>query len=81
VPTSSFGASAADLAIKVLARNLLVLYRDRGLNLKTRFRIATLRRRFIAIAGRLVRHAGGTMLRLSPNTPLRELVGAQPLRA
>ena len=81
VPTSSFGANAADLAIKVLARNLLVLYRDRGLKLKTRFRIATLRRRFIAIAGRLVRHAGGLVLRLSPHTPLRAIARARPLRA
>ena len=81
VPTSSFGANTADLAIKVLARNLLVLYRDRGLRLKTRFRIATLRRRFIAIAGRLVRHAGGIVLRLSPHTPLRAIALARPLRA
>lgn len=81
VPTSSFGANAADLAIKVLARNLLVLYRDRGLKLKTRFRIATLRRRFIAIAGRLVRHAGELVLRLSPHTPLRTIAAARPLRA
>jgi hypothetical protein len=81
VPTSSFGANAADLAIKVLARNLLVLYRDRGLKLTKRFRIATLRRRFIAIAGRLVRHAGRCVLRLSPHTPLRAIAMARPLRA
>jgi len=81
VPTASSGANAADLAIKVLARNLLVLYRDRGLKLKTRFRIATLRRRFIAIAGRLVRHAGRLVLRLSPHTPLRAIAMARPLRA
>lgn len=81
VPTSSFGANAADLAIKVLARNLLVLYRDRGLKLAKRFRIATLRRRFIAIAGRLVRHAGRWVLRLSPHTPLRAIAMARPLRA
>lgn len=81
VPTSSFGANAADLAIKVLARNLLVLYRDQGLRLKTRFRVATLRRRFIAIAGRLVRHAGKLVLRLSPYTPLRAIVAPRPLRA
>lgn len=81
VPTASFGANAADLAIKVLARNLLVLYRDRGLKLKTRYRIATLRRRFITIAGRLVRHAGRLVLRLSPHTPLRAIVVPRPLRA
>jgi hypothetical protein len=81
VPTSNFAANAADLAIKVLARNLLVLYRDRGLKLKTRFRIATLRRRFILIAGRLVRHAGQFLLRLSPHTPLRAIAAAHPIRA
>ncbi|HSD11189.1 MAG TPA: IS1380 family transposase [Candidatus Binatia bacterium] len=81
VPTSSFGANTADLAIKVLARNLLVLYRDRGLKLQTRYRIATLRRRFIAVAGRLVRHAGHLVLRLSPQTPLRAIAAAHPLRA
>ena len=81
VPTSSFGANAADLAIKVLARNLLVLYRDRGLKLETRYRIATLRRRFIAVAGRLVRHANRLILRLSPHTPLRAIATARPLRA
>lgn len=81
VPTSSFGANAADLAIKVLARNLLVLYRDRGLKLETRYRIATLRRRFIAVAGRLVRHAGRLILRLSPHTPLRAVATTRPLRA
>jgi hypothetical protein len=81
VPTASFAANAADLAIKVLARNLLVLYRDRGLRLKTRFRIATLRRRFIAIAGRLVHHAGQLVLRLSPHAPLRAMTRARPLRA
>ncbi len=81
VPTSSFGANAADLAIKVLARNLLVLYRDRELKLATRFRISTLRRRFIAIAGRLVHHAGRMVLRLSPHTPLHAIAVARPLRA
>ncbi len=81
VPTSIFGANAADLAIEVLARNLLVLYRDCGLRLRTRFRIATLRRRFIAAAGRLVRHVGKLVLRLSPRAPLRAIVTQRPLRA
>ena len=81
VPTSSFAANTADLTIKVLARNLLVLYRDRGLRLTTRYRIVTLRRRFIAVAGRLVRHAGRLVLRLSPHTPLRAIAAARPLRA
>lgn len=81
VPTASFGANAADLAIKVLARNLLVLYRDQGLRLKTRFRIATLRRRFITIAGRLVRHAGRLVLRLSRHSPLRSIAAVRPVRA
>ncbi|HZL94411.1 MAG TPA: IS1380 family transposase [Vicinamibacterales bacterium] len=81
VPTASFGANAADLSIKVLARNLLVLFRDRGLKLNTRLRVATLRRRFITIAGRLVRHAGRFVLRLSPTTPLRAITAARPARA
>jgi hypothetical protein len=74
VPTASFAANAADLAIKVLARNLMVLYRDHGLGLRTRQRVSTLRRRYILIAGRVVRHAGRLLLRLAANAPLRPLV-------
>jgi hypothetical protein len=64
VPSSSFGANAADFALKILARNLLVLYRDRDLRLTTRERVMTLRRRFLLIAGRIVRHSGKLFLRL-----------------
>lgn len=77
VPTASFGANAADLALKVLARNLLVLYRDRDLRLKQRIRIMTLRRRFILIAGRIVRHAGRLVLRLAAHSPLQGLAAAR----
>jgi len=71
VPTESFAANAADLALKVLARNLLVLYRDRELGLKKRFRVMTLRRRFLLVPGRIVRHGGRLLLRLSCHSPLR----------
>lgn len=80
VPTSSFGANAADLALKILARNLLVLYRHHGLGLRTRERIMTLRRRYICVPGRLVRHAGRFLLRLSTVTPLRHAAVLYPLR-
>ena len=65
VPSERFAANAADFALKVLARNLLVLYRDHGLKLTHRERIMTLRRRFLWIAGRVIRHAGRVMLRLT----------------
>jgi hypothetical protein len=71
VPTASFGANAADLALKILARNLLVLYRTHALHLTTRIRVMTLRRRFLHVAGRVVRRAGRWLLRLSPHSPLR----------
>lgn len=80
VPTASFGANAADLAIKVLARNLLILYRDRGLKLKSRIRIMTLRRRFLWVAGRLVRRGGQFLLRLAEDGPLPSHLAAQALR-
>jgi hypothetical protein len=73
VPSASFAANAADLALKVLARNLLVLYRHRGLALRTRLRVATLRRRYLLIPGRVVRHAGRLILRLASNSPLQHL--------
>jgi hypothetical protein len=78
VPTACFAANAADLALKILARNLLVLYRDRGLQLKTRFRVMTLRRRFLLIAGRIVRRGGRLLLRLAEGSPLHlHLVSAR----
>lgn len=70
VPSACFAANAADFALKVLARNLLVLYRDQGLRLTTRERVMTLRRRFLWIAGRIVRHAGRLLLRLATGHPL-----------
>ena len=70
VPSASFAANAADFALKTLARNLLVLYRDQGLKLATRDRVMTLRRRFVWIAGRIVCHAGRRVLRLAAGHPL-----------
>jgi hypothetical protein len=70
VPSACFAANAADFALKVLARNLLVLYRDHGLKLAARERVMTLRRRFLWIAGRVVRHAGRLLLRLAAGHPL-----------
>ena len=80
VPTASFGANAADLAIKVLSRNILVLYRDRSLRLKTRIRIMTLRRRFLWVAGRLVRRGGRFLLRLAQGSPLHSHLPPHALR-
>jgi hypothetical protein len=80
VPSASFAANAADLALKILARNLLVLYRDRGLRLPARYRIMTLRRRYLLVPGRLVTHAGRTLLRLAAGSPLANLARAAPLR-
>jgi hypothetical protein len=78
VPTASFAANAADLALKLLARNMLVLYRDRELKLPVRIRIATLRRRFLAVAGRVVRHSGRLLLRLARRSPLAALLDPVP---
>jgi hypothetical protein len=80
VPSSSFAANAADLALKVLARNLLVLYRDRGLRLRSRVRIFTLRRRYLLVPGRIVRHAGRLILRLAAESHLAALPQPPPLR-
>lgn len=74
VPSERFAANAADFALKVLARNLLVLYRDHDLQLTARERVMTLRRRFLWVAGRIVRHAGTVLLRLAAGHPL----GARP---
>jgi hypothetical protein len=81
VPTANFAANAADLALKILARNLLVLYRDHGLRLGVRYRVMTLRRRFLCVAGRLVRRGGRLALRLSATSPLRLALEAHPLRS
>ena len=81
IPSASFAANAADLAIKILARNLLVLYRDKGLGLKVRLRVATLRRRFLLVPGRLVSHAGRLILKLAHDSPLAHALQAAPLRS
>ena len=72
VPSACFAANAADFALKILARNLLVLYRDRGLKLTTRERVMTLRRRFLYIAGKVVRHSGQLLLRLAAGHALAD---------
>ena len=65
IPSSAFGANAADLALKVLAFNLLVLYQRQALGWAGLQRAKTLRRRVIAIAGQLIRTAGQWMLKLA----------------
>jgi hypothetical protein len=80
VPSSSFAANAADLALKVLARNLLVLYRDHGLQLTSRVRVFTLRRRYLLVPGRVVRHAGRVILRLAADCHLAARPQPPPLR-
>jgi hypothetical protein len=78
VPTASFGANAADLALKILARNLMVLYRDRGLGLNTRVRIMTVRRRYLMVAGRIVRRGGRRLLRLATQCALQLVLNPRP---
>lgn len=80
VSTASFGANAADLALKILARNLLMLYRDRGLGRPMRERVMTLRRRYFWVAGRLVRRSGQLLLRLAEHGLLRHVVEAAAMR-
>ena len=65
IPSRSFGANAADLELKVLAFNLLVLYQRRALGCASLQRAKTRRRRLLAIAGRLIRTAGPWRLQLA----------------
>ena len=65
IASSSFGANAADLELKVLAFNLLVLYQRQALGWAVLQRAKTLRRRVIAIAGQLIRTAGQWVLKLA----------------
>ena len=65
ITSSAFGANAADLELKVLAFNLLALYQRQALGWSVLQRAKTLRRRVIAIAGRLIRTAGQWMLQLA----------------
>ena len=66
ITSSTFGANAADLDLKVLAFNLLVLYQRQALGWAVLQRAKTLRRRVLAIAGQLIRTAGQWMLKLAP---------------
>lgn len=65
ISSSSFGANAADLELKVLAFNLLVLYQRQALGWTLLHRAKTVRRRLVAVAGQLIRTAGQWMLKLA----------------
>ncbi len=65
VPTSRFLPNAADLELKILAFNLLVLYQRQALGWSVLQRAKTLRRRVIALAGQLIRTAGQWILKLA----------------
>lgn len=65
ISTSRFFANAADLELKVLAFNLLVLYQRQALGWPVIHRAKTLRRRLLTLAGQLVRTAGQWVLRLA----------------
>ena len=65
ITSSTFGANAADLELKVLAFNLLVLYQRQALGWSVVQRAKTLRRRVIALAGQLIRTAGQWGLKLA----------------
>ena len=65
ISSSSFGANAADLELKVLAFNLLVLYQRQALGWTILHRAKTVRRRLIAVAGQLIRTAGQWVLKLA----------------
>jgi hypothetical protein len=58
ISCSSFGANAADLELKILAFNLLVLYERQALAWTVLHRAITVRRRVVAVAGQLTRTAG-----------------------
>jgi hypothetical protein len=65
ISSSSFGANAADLELKVLAFNLLVLYQRQALGWTILHRAKTVRRRLSAVAGQLIRTAGQWGLKLA----------------
>jgi hypothetical protein len=69
IASSHFGANAADLELKILAFNLLVLYQGQALGWSIRRRAQTLRRRVIALAGQLIRTAGQWVLKLAAAGP------------
>jgi len=65
ISTGDFLPNWADLEIKILAFNLLVLYQRQALGWKVVHRAKTLRRRVIAIAAQLIRTAGQWVLKLA----------------
>ena len=65
ITSSSFGANAADLELKVLAFNPLVRYQRQALGWAVLQRAKTLRRRVLAVAGQLIRTAGQWGLQLA----------------
>jgi CheY-like chemotaxis protein len=65
ISTGEFVPNWADLEIKILAFNLLVLYQRQALGWQVVHRAKTLRRRVIAIAGQLIRTAGRWVLKLA----------------
>jgi hypothetical protein len=65
ISSTAFGATAADLELKVLAFNLLVLSQRRALGWTILHRAKTVRRRVLAVAGQLIRTAGQWMLTLA----------------
>jgi hypothetical protein len=65
ISTGDFLPNWADLEIKILAFNLLVLYQRQALGWKVLHRAKTLRRRVIAIAAQLIRTAGQWVLKLA----------------
>jgi hypothetical protein len=65
ISSSSFGANAADLELKILAFNLLVLYQRQALGWTILHRAKTVRRRLLAVAGQLIRTAGRWVLKLA----------------
>jgi hypothetical protein len=69
ITSSSFGANAADLELKILAFNLLVLYQRQALRWVVLQRAKTLRRRLLAVAGQLIRTAGQWVLKLAAHWP------------
>jgi hypothetical protein len=69
IGSSHFGANAADLELKILAFNLLVLYQRLALGWVVRRRAQTLRRRVVALAGQLIRTAGQWVLKLAAGGP------------
>ena len=65
ISTGEFLSNWADLELKILAFNLLVLYQRQALGWKVGHRAKTLRRRVMAIAGQLIRTAGQWVLKLA----------------